>query len=358
MRPRRLIFLMFLCVFLARQMSRAEDVPAKPTPPAQPAQGPGGAAASAAKVQSQQFGEKGASYWLYWPDEPKPETAPVIIFLHGWGGVEPKAYRNWIDHLVQRGNLVIFPRYQENLRTQPGEFMPNAVAAIKDALVQCNTVAGIAPDLTKFAVVGHSAGGALAANLAVSAIAQGLPQPRAVMPVEAAIGMSAELDDVMAGRFPVEDFSKIPAPTLLLVVAGQDDDVAGDRLGRKIFSGATAVPAANRNLITVRSDAHGEPALRATHFAPLAPAAAAANQPGGTGDRPRLPALQSRLAAATDALDYFGYWKWFDALTDAAFTNTNRDYALGNTDRQRNMGHWSDGVPVTPATVETVGETK
>ena len=48
----------------------------------------------------------------------------------------------------------------------------------------------------------------------------------------------------------------------------------------------------------------------------------------------------------TNALDYFGTWKLFDALTDAAFYGKNREYALGNTPQQRYMGKWSDGKPV------------
>ncbi|MGH8058347.1 MAG: hypothetical protein ACREOH_14110, partial [Candidatus Entotheonellia bacterium] len=39
-------------------------------------------------------------------------------------------------------------------------------------------------------------------------------------------------------------------------------------------------------------------------------------------------------------------WKLFDGLTDAAFFQKNREYALGNTPKQRFMGLWSDGVPV------------
>jgi hypothetical protein len=47
-----------------------------------------------------------------------------------------------------------------------------------------------------------------------------------------------------------------------------------------------------------------------------------------------------------NALDYYGTWKLFDALCDAAFTGKNREYALGNTPQQRFMGLWSDGTPV------------
>jgi hypothetical protein len=47
-----------------------------------------------------------------------------------------------------------------------------------------------------------------------------------------------------------------------------------------------------------------------------------------------------------NALDFYGTWKLFDGLTDAAFYGKNREYALGNTPQQRFMGVWSDGVPV------------
>ena len=47
-----------------------------------------------------------------------------------------------------------------------------------------------------------------------------------------------------------------------------------------------------------------------------------------------------------NAMDFYGTWKLFDALTDAAFNGRNREYALGNTPQQRFMGLWSDGVPV------------
>jgi hypothetical protein len=72
--------------------------------------------------------------------------------------------------------------------------------------------------------------------------------------------------------------------------------------------------------------------LEATHMAPVAPEAL----PDGGASRLFKP----------DALDWYGLWKLFDGLTDAAFYSKNRDYALGNTAEQRFMGVWSDGVPV------------
>jgi hypothetical protein len=35
-----------------------------------------------------------------------------------------------------------------------------------------------------------------------------------------------------------------------------------------------------------------------------------------------------------------------DGLLDAVFRGVHREYALGDTPEQRNMGRWSDGIPV------------
>src|SRR5438046_1252367 len=124
--------------------------------------------------------------------------------------------------------------------------------------------------------------------------------------------------------FPVyEDYADIPAGSLLLSVTCEDDTVVGDVDAKKIFDESTSIPLADRDYVVVRSDSHGSPPLVAEHGAPTA----------ATSPPP-------------DALDFFGFWKWFDALTDAAWFGTNREYALGDTPPQRFMGLWSDGVPV------------
>lgn len=39
-------------------------------------------------------------FWLFEPANPTPKAAPVIVFSHGWGGVDPAPYRAWIDHII------------------------------------------------------------------------------------------------------------------------------------------------------------------------------------------------------------------------------------------------------------------
>ncbi len=89
-----------------------------PTPPSQPQTGPGGKQYLHTGVTKNRYGKGGKEYWIFEPDSPKPRTAPVIVFLHGWGGMNPLYYGAWMDHLVKRGNIVIYPRYQANLLTR------------------------------------------------------------------------------------------------------------------------------------------------------------------------------------------------------------------------------------------------
>ncbi len=328
-----------------------------PQPPAQPASGPGGKQYAHTSVTKSRYGKGGTEYWIFEPDAPKPANAPLIVLLHGWGGMNPMYYGAWIDHLVKRGNIVIYPRYQASLLTPIRDFTPNTLTAIKDAISRLQTEPGhIKPDLNKFATVGHSMGGLLAASVAALASESGLPRVVAVMSVEPGI-TEAPIS------FPLADLKKLPAETLLLAVAGDQDTLVGDVDAKRVYKESTRVPASNKDYVTLVSDSHGTPGLQASHRAPTAHdkdydsgegiggvPAESSDRAGGlrtrridepqTGRRDRVETMM------VNALDFYGTWKLFDGLCDAAFYGKNREYALGNTRQQRFMGVWSDGVPV------------
>jgi len=320
------------------------------TPPPQPATGPGGAQYSHAGVTKNHYGKGGQEYWIFEPDSPRPRSAPVIVFLHGWGGMNPLFYGAWIDHLVKRGNIVIYPRYQETLLTPLREFTPNTISAVKDAVARLQTEPGhVTPELNKFAAVGHSMGGLLAANLAALAAESKLPRVRAIMSVEPGITESPI-------NFALADLKKLPADTLLLALAGDQDTLVRDTDAKRIYYESTRIPVANKDFITLVTDTHGAPGLVASHRAPTAidksydSGEGLSGTPAGTSDPiGNAPQVKRRVRPETmqvNALDYYGTWKLFDGLCDAAFTGKNREYALGNTPQQRFMGRWSDGVPV------------
>ena len=317
------------------------------TPPAQPQTGPGGKQSLYTGVIKNRYGTGGQEYWIFEPDSPKPRSAPVIVFLHGWGGMNPLYYGAWLDHLVKGGNIVIYPRYQSNLLTPIRDFLPNTLHAIKDAISRLQTEPGhVSPDLNKFATVGHSLGGLLAANTAALASESSLPRVSAVMSVEPGI-TEAPIN------VPLADLKKMPANTLLLALAGDEDTLVRDTDAKRIYYESTRIPAANKDYITLVSDSHGTPALVASHRAPTAldKSYDSGEGVGGTpanrvGDAPQTGRRDRLETMMVNALDFYGTWKLFDALCDAAFYNKNREYALGNTPQQRFMGIWSDGVPV------------
>lgn len=335
-------------------LSLATAFAQRAAPPTQPATGPGGKQYVHAKVTKNRYGTGNQEYWIFEPDTPKPASAPLVVFIHGWGGMNPIYYGAWLDHLVKRGNIVVYPRYQATLLTPLREFLPGTLGAIKDAITRLQTERGhVKPDLDKFAVVGHSMGGLLSANVAALAKESNLPPVRAVMAVEPGI-TEAPINA------PLEDLRKIPAETLLLAVAGDQDTLVRDVDAKRIYYESMQVPAANKDFVMMVTDTHGTPSLQASHRAPTAMdrsydsgegvsgSPANPDRVGNSSSRQNGDANQSRRLETmmVNALDYYGTWKLFDALCDAAFYGKNREYALGNTTQQRFMGRWSDGVPV------------
>lgn len=285
-----------------------------PTPPQQPTDGPGGSNYSHDSIRQSRYGFGVRQFWIFEPSDPTPESAPLIVFNHGWAAFFPLYYKAWIDHLVKRGNIVVYPRYQLGLVLGTRSAKQNAIHAVQKAITILQNGDHVTPDLEKFAILGHSLGGGITAEMAVLAEEQGLPFPRAVMPVQPFI----RLDTMM------KNFHDIPASTFLLVVVGENDTIVGNFSGKTIFTTADQIPLDRKDFIIQRTDRHGKPALVADHIAPMC-------IPGSSN---------------VDAMDYFSTWKLFDALTDYAFYGIDQEYCLGNTPQQRFMGYWSDDIPV------------
>ena len=300
---------LFVLPLIGSVLARADE----PIPPDQPTIGPGGSDYLHNSVKESRYKWGAHQYWIFEPDSPKPESAPLIVFNHGWSAFYPISYIEWINHIVRKGNIVVYPRYQLGLSIGYKQFTSNAIQAVKDAIQELEQGDHVRPQLDKFAIVGHSLGGGITAYMAAQALDVGLPIPKAIMPVQPIIPFG-----------PTIDLSKISSETLMVVVVGENDIVVGDKSGKTIFYNSTKIPLLQKDFVIQITDTYGEPDLVANHIAPLC----------------------SPFFNTVNAMDYFSTWKLFDALTDYAFYGINKDYCFGNTSQQRYMGLWSDGTPV------------
>ena len=311
-------------------------------PPEQPVKGPGGKDYTHAKVIHIAKDENAAGFALFIPDDPVPESADVVVFLHGLAQVNPKMYGGWIEHLVRKGNIVIYPRY-EKLLTPKNEFEANAVTGIKGALaelkVQCDAGnACVEPRLDHFAVFGHSYGGTLAANITVHAQQHGLPKVQALMVNQGWYGPDIGLP---------EGYAAMPADTKLLILVGSTDPVVGPHFAKRLWRD-TQIDPPFKNLVTHHSDFYNLFApIAAGHDEPLS-----LQQDYDNNTFTALIGIALPLTR-TNAVDFFCYWKLSEALLNCAFENQNCGTAFGNTPEQRFMGVWGDGRPVRELEVRT-----
>ncbi|WP_049310751.1 chlorophyllase/cutinase-like alpha/beta fold protein, partial [Pseudomonas aeruginosa] len=244
-----------LCGLLLGHAATAAEPPTAPTPPTQPAEGPGGAAYRHASVHQWHFGEGAREYWVFTPEQPVPGNAPLVIFLHGWSVMQPDLYRAWIDHIVRRGMVVVYPRYQPDLKTPNADFLDNAAGALGDALrrLQAGEL-GVRPRLNQVAYLGHSAGGLLAANLAAASERLKLPAAKALMVVEPGKSQGKRWDGVAQERL-----SGLAKGTLLLAVCGDEDSHVACTDAKRIYRQSRHIPPSDKNLLLLRSDRHGAP---------------------------------------------------------------------------------------------------
>ncbi|MEW5853911.1 MAG: hypothetical protein AB2A00_34370 [Myxococcota bacterium] len=295
------------------------------TPPQQRESGPGGKEYVATDVDVILDDDDSEGFRLYLPRERPPGARfPVVVFLHGYQSMGIDYYRWWLTHLGRRGVVVIFPMYMERT-TLPDVFARNAIKGIERALDRIHED-GISINTDQVAYVGHSGGGALAANLAVHSGRGIVPlKPRIVLTTAA--GRCMYCTQMRDPGIPMENFADMPRDILLAVMAFSDDDVVGQELSRRIFLESSQIPGGRKIYLEAQSDEVGTPALKANHRAP-------ASGSSESGD------------FVTDGVDWYGTWKMLDALMGCEFEGKWCDVALGNGDAQREMGTWSDGTPV------------
>ena len=300
------------------------------SPPTQPSTGPGGSEYQHSGITIYDYGtnQNGDGFWLYEPDSPKPDSANVVVFIHGLGQTNPKVYGKFIKHLVQKGNIVIYPRYQKDLFSNASTFSDSCGKGIQRAMDTLNTTGHVVPRWENYFILGHSVGGILTANMTMNHANYYIYKPKTAF--------SMQPGGVQGILLP--DYSAFPSEVKYLVAVGDNDAIVGTQTGEFLFNNTTSVPTSHKNLIKHFADNHGTPAITATH-----------NEPVGYDsffDNGEDNITIAFTTGVEDAVEFYCYWKLQDALMDCALRNENCDVAFGDTEAQRNMGQWSDGTPV------------
>lgn len=323
-------FLLFL-VFLGTSIANAQ------TKPPQPSTGPGGATYSHGGVTTYFKDSASLSYWIFQPNQPTPDSADLVIFNHGYGQINPMVHAEWITHLVRKGSIVVYPKYQDDLNTPADSFMFNASEAIKLAIQEMQQPNYVAPKLQNFAMIGHSYGGAISANLTYEYQTYNLPRVKALMVAQGYHG-----NDMLLPSY--RDF---PYDTKMQLVVGENDGVVGNTFARLLMDSANVDPLF-KNYITHSVDNHGNPGVNAAHDEPIC---ISPNQDYDSGES-NVWVQGAQFFNRVDAVDFFCYWKLSQALLDCTFRGQNCNYAFGDTPEQRHMGVWSDGTPVKELDIE------
>ncbi|RLD21048.1 MAG: hypothetical protein DRI69_05015 [Bacteroidetes bacterium] len=267
---------------------------------------------------------------LYLPLENcEDDTLDLVVFVHGFGALNPKVYGGWIEHLVSKGNAVLFPRYQMSIfTTSTSDFVPNTVAAIK-GVYGLSAQYNYHLNMDYIDLIGHSYGGVIIGNIAATYRVHDIPTPRVAFLCEPGSGplTGAVLDSYQA----------IDKDLMLIIIVGDEDHTVGQKLGVIVYE--TAVQTDHRMLFWQFADENGDERIEASHYEPYA-----FDSRFDVGIE-NFTIKRAEKVSMLNQVDYHGYWQIFDTHQERA-NNGNRMIEAELIEQLSNLGTWSDGTPV------------
>jgi len=317
-----------------------------PSPPSQPIIGPASATYAHSTVNKLTIRPDPfdvGTYTLYEPAGPAPAQAPVVLFLHGYFNALPGGDDVMLQHIARKGYIVIYPSY--GVAWDPANWETHAINALDAAMHKLAEPGHVAPDRSKFAIVGYSIGGVLALRLAHRAPGAGLvnlPIPRAVVLQDGA-GMNSPAYPFLR----LDDLSQIDPNTKLQIVMAEETYKrrlteatqcnydflqswmwvpACDGFGVSKLAWTRTLQVVTKNAVVIPTDTYGTPDLISDHTGVLVDPSAVPPKP-------------------LDAIDW-AYWKLTVGALNYAVHGTDGIYAFGAAPELRDMGVWSDGTAV------------
>jgi pimeloyl-ACP methyl ester carboxylesterase len=296
-----------------------------PSPPVQPSSGPGGSDYYSRGTMAFQYRDGSTTYWVVEPADPKPEKTPVVIFFPDVTETDLASYKGWIDHMVRRGFILIFPVYNKKSLINQEYLLNdvwNTITAARNRL-DADTNRHIVWNMSIFC--GHGMGSVLAYETACRHKDEMTPKALLlVSPDSKAPGMR---EKQIVISYPPQEYKNIG--TLILGGADTSQDQADVALTiykqMLEISASSGLDPDNLKYMIINSDDRGTPPLSADKYFALA-------KPGDLG------------RARIDCLDYNVVWKFFDVLTNTSFAG--KPFTVSDEDSF--IGNWSDGISIKP----------
>lgn len=315
----------------SRALSPSRRDPATtPVPPGRPHSGYGSAQgylSDHATEHAVGSASDGTRVWWFLPDTlAHGDTAPVVVYLHGFRASAPDLYWEHIHHLTRQGIIVVFPRINKGGPT--GLFTDNDQPAMISRAVESTWMAldelGDRVARDQLYLFGHSLGGL------IGACWKGFNGPAAKAVVLAHPSISLERIPAFARRYitPVDwrtHAAVTEVPTFIL--GGDKDTLVPEaecvRLAEEMRKAETCV------VHITHHDEHGAPPIPSGHLATVRADSAAVRWLG-------------HLLGGNEGDDTL-HSRFYYAALDAVMA--------GEDVLEFDMGNWSDGRPVAAPTI-------
>ncbi len=249
----------------------------------------------------------------------RPDTAgqfPCIFFCHRYGDISYEEYSHLINHLVSRGNCVIYsPARTIDFTEKQIRSTAIPYTGIVDAVNYFKTYL----DTTLIGCIGHSFGAGAAPAIVYNYL------------TEKHWGTRGSYLYLMSPWYAYgNDIRKLrafPSQTSLVVQIFDQDRINDPRIGLDIFN-SIDIPLQRKKFLIVRSDKRGDCQLRADNFTPFS---------------------NNAILGEENSLDYYGIFRIVDGLANYAFYKDTSGYSIalgGSGARDITMGQWPDGIGI------------
>lgn len=221
-------------------------------------------------------------------------TVPTIFYSHAYGGTDPDNIIGVLEFIAKKGYAVVFVPYPTTTDVTVEERYSQLISGFRKAVQLHSDIL----DTQKVGFLGHSFGGAASFGIAHECFTvDGWGENGRFI---------YALAQWYAYNITPDDLNDFPENTKVLVEVFNEDTTNDHRMAIDIFN-HISVSAEEKDFLLVSSSTVNGYTYSAVHNMP-------------------------NTSAAFDALDYYAYYRFIDALSDYTFNGniTGKEMALGN----------------------------